>query len=74
MPVQPSASLTEREAFYSKEGVVICLIESSTATHDVCAGVCMENKCSFTGSALTLLKMSELERVDGDVRRLFIMC
>ena len=43
------------------------LVESSSPTYDLCTDVCTGNKRNFTGAALTVVKTSELERVDGDV-------
>ena len=66
---QPSTSDVERGTFCFKEGVAF-LVESSTTTYDLCTDICTNSKCNFTGSTLTFLYTNELERVDGDVRRL----
>ena len=69
---QPSTSAVDRGVFCFEEATAY-LVESSSPTYDLCTDVCTDNKRNLTGAALTVVKTSELEGVDGDVRG-FCIC
>ena len=69
---QPSTTDFESGTFCFKEGAAF-IVESTTATYDLCTEICTKSRFNFTGSALTFIQTSQLERFDGDVRRLWAL-
>jgi len=68
MTAQPSTTDFESGTFCFKEGAAF--IAESITTYDLCTEICTNSRFNFTGSAVTFIQTSQLERFGGDVRRL----
>ncbi len=68
---QTSITDAQKGAFVFEKGVAF-VIKGSGVAYDMLTDVCTRSKCNFTGAALTVLKLSNLGRIEGEVSCLCI--